>query len=92
MKESGHQPWTSSKKMHYLRLSKGRRKPTGQEIAASVAQTIGSTYNDGFSLTQVGSRINSAGRLNEGFASASSVKHLPQRSKIFTTFGPDAHE
>lgn len=37
-KAESHQPWSSSNKMHYLRLSKGRRKPTGAELTSSLGQ------------------------------------------------------
>lgn len=37
-REEGHQKWQSSNKMYYLRLSKGKRKPTGQELTDSVRQ------------------------------------------------------
>lgn len=36
LKQDNRQPWTSSKKMHYLRLSKGIRKPTASELQASI--------------------------------------------------------
>jgi len=39
-KDEGRTPWSSSNKMHYLRLSKGRRKPTGQEMAMTINHTL----------------------------------------------------
>jgi hypothetical protein len=89
-KELGHQPWQSSKKMHYLRLSKGRRKPTGQEIAATlVSSQVSSNFLTDYPTSVVVTRFGSAKKPNEN--GASSAKHLPKRSKIFTTFGPEAY-
>ena len=51
--EEGRQKWDSSCKMNYLRLSKGKRKPTGKELTDSarileeqqlVSQTLSSTF------------------------------------------------
>ena len=79
--------------MHYLRLSKGRRKPTGQEIAASLGDS-GQTSTSFAAMMAAGigpdgftSAINLAafglkdkfGRKDYG-----SVKHLPTHSKIFS--------
>ena len=35
MYQAGHIPWESSEQKDYLRLSKGRRKPTASEIQKS---------------------------------------------------------
>jgi len=91
-KEVGHQPWQSSKKMHYLRLSKGRRKPTGQEIAATLVPTQGAgIFLTNYPTSAVVTEYGSAQNLNENATSASSAKNLPKKSKIFTTFGPEAY-
>jgi len=73
--------------MNYLRLSKGRRKPTGQEIAATLAttQVFGGIMNN-IKIAGLSGNQNSAQKLSE----ASSAKNLKPRSKIFTKYGPDA--
>lgn len=97
---SGHMPWQSSKQMHYLRLSKGRRKPTGQEIASTLAETqVFNTFLNSLPTPNVivskttqssGKRTSEHVRMKVG-NSASSVKTIPVRSKIFQTNGPEEY-
>lgn len=84
LKEERRQPWPSSKKMHYLRLSKGRRKPTASELQLAAMQTA--NYASALGLAPVrpstmGSTMSrSENRAKEAFG-GSSVKKLQPMSR-----------
>lgn len=92
-REQGHQPWASSKKMHYLRLSKGRRKPTGQEIAMSnqamsTMDARSNFRNSGGFTGMATSHANSANRINENFSISAS--QALSKGRVFKKYGPEA--